>query len=255
MLKLSKYELRKNRNVLLFTIGGLLLLELYFLVCVLTKHEDNTMTATVLLIVYAIACFFVVLVMAIANYSRELSAKTSYLVFLTPNTSLSIILSKLLTALLSGCALAALIGGLAVADAIVLQNTFPELSFYFSSFYNFINSFGFDLWGTLLNMLLSVVSFLLGFFSIVAIAYLSVTLSATFLQNHKAKGLISIAFFLIITYLYTKADTLLPGIYNQGPKTMGEVFISSIPALILTALVIVGCVFGCAKLLDKKVSL
>ena len=92
------------------------------------------------------------------------------------------------------------------------------------------------------------------FFSAVSVAYLSITLSATYLQNSRIKGLISVAVFLLATFVLNRLAGLLPLLYEQ-PRNMTESFLAVLPVTAFNLAVLVLCIFICGKLLDKKLSL
>ena len=100
----------------------------------------------------------------------------------------------------------------------------------------------------------AIVEFLIVFFMIMSIAYFSITLTATVLQNRKFKGIISVIVFIVLFVITVKIDGLLPVIY-ESPNTLLEELISVIPSAVYCILVLLGGMIGTAKLLEKKVSL
>ena len=111
MLKLMKYELRKNRTLLLTILGIIAALEAYFLISAritagytlrgvfsdaATRAEINLAVSMGLLAAASFGTALAIFVMGVAGYSRELNQKTSYLVFMTPNSTLAMVGSKLL---------------------------------------------------------------------------------------------------------------------------------------------------------------
>ena len=99
MFRLSKYELRKNRTALFVLLAGLAALQICFLIALRGKTQDYAIIWSTILVLYAVVCYFAVFIFAITNYYREINSKTSYLVFMTPVSALSIILSKMLSVL------------------------------------------------------------------------------------------------------------------------------------------------------------
>ena len=127
MLKLSKYEFRKNRNFLLVIGIVFALLEIYFLAGIFMKDSGNSARALVFLFICAVVCFFSVFILAISNYSKELNSKSSYLIFMTPNTSLNIIFSKMFTILIIGLVSMTIICVTGYIDWKLLCQTFPDV--------------------------------------------------------------------------------------------------------------------------------
>ena len=109
MLKLTKYEFRKNRTIFIIFAIGLILLQIYFMVSTYSGDDEHTIISSMMLFMYSMVCYFSVFMLAISSYSKELNSKSSYLIFMTPNSALKIILSKMLTILIIGLILLVLI--------------------------------------------------------------------------------------------------------------------------------------------------
>lgn len=124
MFRLSKYELRKNRTALFVLLAGLAALQICFLIALRGKTQDYAIIWSTILVLYAVVCYFAVFIFAITNYYREINSKTSYLVFMTPVSALSIILSKMLTVLVLGVILAAALGALGWLDFSLFLNQY-----------------------------------------------------------------------------------------------------------------------------------
>ena len=254
MLKLMKYEFRKNRNVLLVIGGGLLLLQLYYMFGCFTKDSGHITAAGVMLVLWSMVCFFTVFILAVSNYSKELNSKSSYLIFMTPNTSFAILFSKMLSILLMGVAIAVIFGFLTVLDLNLLHMAMPEVEDFMTLLNQFLEGMNIHIGAALLSTLSWILMFLVDFFSIVSVAYLAITLSATFLQNSRLKAPISVAVFLVITYLINRIANLLPLLY-PNPQTILESFLAVLPITLFNLAVLAACVFISGKLLDQKVSL
>jgi hypothetical protein len=256
MLKLSKYEFRKNRNVLIIIAVGLILLEAYFLFSCLLKKSNNTiLLASLLLYIYAMVCFFMVFVLAISNYSKELSSKSSYLIFMTPNPALNIIVSKMFTILIIGIVTAAIFFGIVCLDFHVLSMTYSNISEFKNVIKLFATMSNIDLAQLALTVLSYILEFLISFFATVTLVYLAITLSATLFQNHRLKGVISTILFFIMTFIVNKITGLLPVIYSNSDLTITQTLINLVPPTLFNLVIMIGCMFGCAALLEKKVSL
>ena len=220
MLNLIKYEFRKNRMVLMIIGGGLLLLQLFYMFQIFTYKEEEEFWLPMsisFLSIYALVCFFTIFILAVSNYDKELKSKSSYLIFMTPNSSYTIIFSKMM-----------------------LRYILESLEIPVDKI--------------LLGALSALMIFLVYFFAIVSVVYLSITLSATFLQNSKLKGILSVALFLALTYGMGRVENLLPRLY-QTPENALQAILSVLPAALFNLVVMVICIFVCGKLLEKKVSL
>ena len=86
----------------------------------LTENLNYTSLFGGLLIIAASVSYFIVFIFGVITYYRELSSKSSYLIFMTPNSSLSIITSKLLYTLIIGIGISAIFIGFGVLDIFMM---------------------------------------------------------------------------------------------------------------------------------------
>ena len=239
MLKLTKYELRKNLLGIGIVAGIIFVLQALFIFFCLTENLNYTSLFGGLLIIAASVSYFIVFIFGVVTYYRELSSKSSYLIFMTPNSSLSIITSKLLYTLIIGIGISAIFIGFGVLDIFMMAGVFGDLADALKNFS---------------EMLAGIISFLIAFFFLISLAYFAITLSSTALQNNKIKGFISVILFCVLAYATIKISSLLPELY-KNPDSLSQALMSSLPATIFQLLMVVACTFGSAVLLDKKVSL
>lgn len=239
----------------MIVIGVLfLLLEMYFLISTFMENSENSAKSAAFLFTYSMVCFFAVFILAIVNYSKELNSKSSYLIFMTPNTSLSIILSKMFTILIIGLVSMAVILVFGYLDWKLLYNTYPDLKFLSDSINSVIIITGVNSNNFIFAVIAYLAEFVISFFSTVTLAYFAITLSATLLQNNRFKGIVSFALFFGFSYLIGLISGHLP-LLIESPETLWDVFVSLIPATLFDLCIMCLCVFGCSALLDKKVSL
>lgn len=109
MLKLIKYELRKNRTVLLVLLAIVAAIELYFLGSLLAQSDSDIIASLSLMFFAFFALSAAVFILGVSAYSGELKRKSSYLIFMTPHSTLAIVVSKLLFTLVIGVLFAALV--------------------------------------------------------------------------------------------------------------------------------------------------
>ena len=277
MLKLIKYELRKNRALLLVILGVIIALEGYFLVSAhmtgslkealsqrwtqeafdaSNKAEGNLVASMALLVVASFGTALAVFIMGVAGYSRELNQKSSYLIFMTPKSTISIIGSKLLFTLLTGVVFATLLVCLAAVDFPMMLNSLGE---EWEGYYNLLDWFMAENDMSLAGILLTVVFYVgvvfLSIVSTVSIAYLAITLSATFMRGKKGHALVSILLFIALvtansrlsnfflnnrTYEFEKAVDLLGALWPQILQDVGVIAVS---------------LFACAWMLKRRVDL
>ena len=128
MLKLTKYELRKNLLGIGIVAGIICVLQALFMFFCLTENLNYTSLFGGLLIIAASVSYFIVFIFGVVTYYRELSSKSSYLIFMTPNSSLSIITSKLLYTLIIGIGISAIFIGFGVLDIFMMAGVFGDLA-------------------------------------------------------------------------------------------------------------------------------
>lgn len=254
MLKLTKYEFIKARVSLAIVALLFIIFEGYFIYGILADKDDHTAIAITILTLYSLICFFIVFTMAINNYSKELASKSSYLIFMTPNSTLKIVLSKMLSTLLIGATIVFVITVLATIDISIMFDKFSSLNNWTKLFENILENMGINTTLLIPTVIGYIIEFLINFFSIVTMIYLAITLSSTLLQNSRFKGFLSFGLVVLFTYLMLKAEEYLPVLYDN-PANSAEIVLNLIPATIFELLIMIGCTIGCAKLLEKKVSL
>ena len=210
MLKLSKYELKKNIRALLLLLAGLAALEVWFLFSVNGNSEGALFGSITVLFLYALVCFFAVFLFAVTNYYREINSKTSYLVFMTPVSPTGVIISKMLTVLIIGLVLGGILIALGIWDITLLAKSLDELDSLKEMFDQFFSLFGTMISSYVINIVISIVIFLLAFFSQVAMVYFAITLVCTLLQNSRFRFVLSIVLYLLMSAGRQKLQNLLP---------------------------------------------
>ncbi len=254
MFKLVKYEFRKNLYSILVFMGILLGLEVYFLANYFMKNEDGVVIGATLLYLASMVCFFMVFAFGIVTYSKELSSKSSYLVFMTPNSALKIVASKYVYTFIFGTLIVLVLLGLGIMDINLMFTMFDEEVEFLELVIEWMDDMGISIAEMATELLAGVVEFLVLFFMIISMAYFAITLSATALQNKKGKGIISVLLFVGIFWLAVQIEGFIPSL-NENAEGFVELLIAELPCLIYYLLIVFGGMFGCAKLLEKKVSL
>ncbi|MBQ8639680.1 MAG: hypothetical protein IJ468_10980 [Lachnospiraceae bacterium] len=256
MLKLSKYEFRKNRNALLLLIAGLIFLQILYLLALNTKDDDYIFSAAGTLFLYALICYFSIFIFAVTNYYREINSRTSYLIFMTPVSPLRIVLSKMLTVLFLGIILAALLGVLGVWDIHLLASNYEEYTGMLDMINELLLEFGIKTDEIFSSILFTLLTFLLSFYSTIAVIYLCITLTATLLQNSRFKVIVSIVFFLLASEGRSKLEELIGNHYviRYGERFLDLLF-QAWPYTLLNLGVLLLSVTATTWLLKKKLSL
>lgn len=253
MLRLMKYEMRKNilGVVILFSI--IMGLESYFLISALAESGEHTVISAVILMLVTFVAYFCVFIFGITTYSKELKSKSGYMTFMTPISSFTVIGSKLLVTLLEGIFFAVLLVVLACIDMAVMEAQFPETKIFTDFVDMFVTAIGINTGEVLLGIFATILELLINFFAIVSMAYLAITLSSTAFQNRKFKGIISTIIFIVIMVIVSEVADLI--LNDADASNMFDLFVSMIPTFLYYIVVTVISIFTSGTLLEKKVSL
>ena len=208
MLKLVKYELRKNRTALLVLLAIAAALEAYFLISIAREASEDVYTAIALLTLLFACVSFAVFILGVSSYSGELKRKSSYLIFMTPNSALAVIISKLLFTLVLAVLFSALALALLAVDMPIFLDVYGEWEGYYMLFEQLLLQQGVALGEIISGFLLTVAQLFLQILSYVGVAYLSITLSATILQSRKGRGLVSFLLFVGIVFVLSRISGL-----------------------------------------------
>ena len=87
MLKLIKYELRKDMTLYIVIFSILFALELYLGGSILCKSDANVAISMILFLLCGWAGIIFLMIMGVVSYARELNSKYSYMTFMTPNST------------------------------------------------------------------------------------------------------------------------------------------------------------------------
>lgn len=253
MLKLAKYEFRKNIiNVILLAVM-IVILEGYTLISMATKSERHIVISVSLLLLGIFVGIFMIFIMAIQSYSKELASKYSYLSFMTPNSTYKIIGSKLICTLLVAL-IATIIGILFIMlDYNVFVAQYPDIIETTDTIQDMMNTFGYSVSNALMSIAVFLIQLWIGIFTAICIAYFAITLTATALANKKFRGIISLILFFVITFALNKLCSYLPSV-DIGTGVINDILLP-LPTYIVNVIFMIAAFIGSGLLLDKKVSL
>lgn len=252
MLKLMKYEFRKqafSKIVILLLVG---LIELLFFFGIIADKEDVIGTSMGILLLFTFGALFYMAFESIITFSNDLKQKCSYMLFLTPHTSYSIVGAKVLAA-----AIQIVLAGIAFflvyfLDLAVLVGKYDQIETLKEIINQFLQEV-FSLNIQLKDIVAVVAVIITGWISTITVAFFSITLSTTFLANFKLKGLVSFLIFIALNYLFGVIVNMSLGnvfdINNLHNLTMFYI-LQSLFMLCFTVITYVGT----SWMLEKKVS-
>lgn len=250
MLKLMKYEFKKQAFSKYVILALVALIELVFFFGVITDKENVIAVALGILWLFTFGAIFYIAFESIITFSNDLKQKSSYMLFLTPKTPYSIVGAKVISA-----ALQVVLAGLAffllfALDGSILLARYNKLGEIKELVVGFVNQFlqlNLDVY---LFISLAVV-LISSWIATITTAFFSITLSTTFLANSKLKGVVSFGIFILLNILiYYIANKTM--VFDNGSLAdLTKInFISTIYNVVFTILTY----FGTAWMLDKKVS-
>lgn len=279
MLKLMKYELRKNRALLLSVLGIIAALEIFFLICLpsvshyravlnsstwtpemsdaASRAEARLFVSMSLLVAGSFGTALAIFIMGVSGYSRELNQKTSYLMFMTPRSTLAIVGSKLLFTLLTGIVFAAILMGLASLDfPMMLDSIGSQWRGYYNMLDWFMAENDLNLTSALLTIAFYVLLIFLSIIATVSIAFFAITLSATFMRGKKGHAIISVLLFVLLSWGSSRLTSLFitDNVYEALRNAVDMVRVLA-PQMIQDALIVLASLFACAWMLKKRVDL
>lgn len=275
MLKLLKYEFRKAQSAFLTLLGLTAALELYFLYALYQRKEDHMAISMVLLVLCAYAVAIFVFVRGVTSYSGELKSKSSYLIFLTPNSTLKIMGSKYLYTFVNGLFFAALFAVLAGFDFLLGLQRFGEYEDFLEGMQALLRMNGVYVDQILYGVLFIVAYAFLSILSTIAVAYFAITIGHTLFRDKKWRWVPSLVLFFALVWAINWICGQFPSAWDElvmidptRSATSTEVTVQVtadafqkviIPSLLPTAgvsvVTIVASLFGCSALLEHKVSL
>ena len=280
MLKLVKYEFRKAQSAFLTLLGLTAALEIYYLASLRLEEESHMVISMMLLMLCAYAVAIFVFVRGVTSYSGELKNRSSYLIFLTPNSTLKIVASKFLYTFVNGLLFAMLFAVLAGADFLLAMQHFNEYENFLYGLKTMLNLYGVYVDQILYGVLFVLAYAFLSILSTIAVAYFSITIGHTLFRDKKWRWLPSLVLFAALTWGINYLCSRVPSAFDQlvmidaqlqsvsleaadmqagmqvAADTLHDVVIPSLlPTAGVSLGVILASLFGCAALLERKVSL
>jgi len=253
MLKLMKYELRRNRTILLILYIAIAFLEGFALFSLINKSEVNTLRSFLFLYMGAILGIVLIFIMAIMSYSKELGSKYSYMSFMTPTSTFKIIGSKLLTTFLVAAVTTIIAVLLVILDYNILINQFTEVKNIQQEIIMLLTMRGIDMQNITISIFVVLLLLWVSIFTSICFAYFAITLSATVFANKSYRGVISFVIFVVITLIINKISGYLPSL-DIGTGALNKLMTPGLTYL-LNIFAMFVAFFGSGILLDKRVSL
>lgn len=277
MLKLLKYEFRKSWIMLLILLSVTVALEGYFLASLYFLFEDspwNLIISIMLLMLGLVAVSPVIQFTGIFAYAGELRRRTSYLIYMTPNSTRKIIASKFLFVFITAAVFFLLYALLGVLDVMLMTSYLMEFNDFIELMNEVLTAIGVYVDQVLIAVVLSIIYLFADLLALVGIGYTAVTLSHTWFRDKKWRWIMAVVFYIgmsqiigFISDLFPMAYTFIKiydapavqNIYNAyGMQTtlgFSDLLVYTIPPCLVSIATVILSFFGCSWMLDKKVSL
>ncbi len=255
MFNLIKYEFKKNRMGLIIMALIFLALEGLFLYGYIADEENVLAAGVGFLVMYVMVAFFYVMFIGISNYEKDLTHKSGYLVYMTPNSSLKIIFSKFLYVLIVGALVCVIMGGTGIMDLMLFADWANEEFRIIDILRGLADGLGVDFDGVLLVVLMEVIAFVIDFFSILAITYFAVTLSVTVLNNSKLRTVVSVVLTLVLLFAVSWINNKYISPEMTYINSFKDAVMYLLPETIFNTVVVAIGVGASAYLTDKAISL
>jgi len=248
MLKLMKYEFKKQAMTKYVMLILMAIIEVIFLIGLVVKNNENLIAVPmVIMIMVTIVAIFFVSVESIFTFSNDLKTKASYMLFMTPHSSYTIIGAKLLvsfiTLFLTGMVLLLINTGNFVLLGAKMEG--------FAQVRDVIAMLLKEIWRIEINfydVFKFILLLLIGFAIFITTAFVSITISSTVLANKRFKGLVSFAVFIALNLVFTwiSNNILATDIWSNS------YFLISMG---INLIFLIATYLGTAWLLEKKISL
>lgn len=255
MLKLIKYEYRKDMIMYIIIFGLLFVLETYLAMSVLAESPTNVVISVLLYMLMGWAVIVAIMIMGVVSYARELGAKYSYMTFMTPNSTYKIVGAKYLTLLVTTVAATVLYGFFIYLDIKLILWKFDEVADVLEMIDDVLEIIvGKNIGNYVMGLAAIVIGLWMTVLLTVSFAYLAITLSNTVLANKRGKGWLAVGFFVAIRVAVQVITNYLPR-FDYGTDTILQIMAGSWLTYIFDVIFIVGTYFGVSELLKHKVSL
>ena len=246
MFKLLKYEARKTMFIKLALLAVTVIVEALFL----TGYAKNipTRQGACIIALGLIGLFGIVFmgIQSIIALHRDMNTRQSYMLFMTPNSTYSILGAKVLENTITTLIAGAFYVGLVFFDVKLVLNRDGDIGSILDFLTSFLESYSFDFELTFAGVASFAAYNLCSWVATVTTAYLADVIASSLLNGKKGGGLISALLFFALTRAIFRVVELLPG--SSTPNTNN--YIQCAYNLIIAAL----CYIGTAKLMDKYLS-
>lgn len=247
MLKLMKYEFKKQAWSKAIILCLAAILQVIFLIGIFTSNENIQGFGFGFLMALAFGGIAYVGFECVDTFSKDLKTKCSYMLFLTPHTSYSIIGAKIVTSAIQVLVTGFAFLGLFILNGLIMltkygswRRTVELVKEFFAQLFNVYVDIKF--------IILMVLMLLIGWLFLIVFAFFAITLSTTFLASKKFKGFVSFVIFIVIAWI---ASFIQDKLFGNMYFTDLFMWCNILYLVVITVIAYIGTAF----MLEKKVSL
>lgn len=239
MIKLMKYEFRKTLFVKLIVLGAMALAEIAFLVG-LWGDKERTLSLSILLLTFiALGGIMIIGLASVVILHRDVSTRQSYMLFMTPNSSTTILGAKLLENGLSIVMAGACFFALGALDITLLFAKMGQLEDLWQMIMSFLHSINQEITLDLPVMLSLMISILGNWISTVTAMYLGVVVANAMLNGKRFSGFLSFIIIVIllwaVSWIQMQAADIKASIQTVFLIDAGIALLASLVMYIVTA--------------------
>lgn len=252
MLKLMKYEFRKQMFSKIIMLVLAMILEVFFINRVLTNNASGSAAGVIGLAMLAMLSLGVVAIECIVTYNRDMKTKQGYMLFMMPVSTFEILGAKLLATFAQLAAVGIFFAALGAIDVMFLvthTKGFEEALEYMKQI---ISEFG--IYITTENVLLWFGHMLFMYFVMIMISFVVITLINAVFSNLRGKIIIASVIEFGVYWLFFKVIAVTYDKVLANNAAVGNIAGN----LIFMA---VELIFGCAAyaasawMLNKKINI
>lgn len=200
MLKHMKYELKKSFFSKIVILIVTAIAETAFLIGVFSKHSTPLAWGITGLSMCAVISVFYIGIESLITFYRELNTKQSYMLFMTPCSSYTILGAKVIQNALAIFVAGLFFGLLACLDVVIATVYLDGLQQLIKIVQETLHQIGIVVNIHTRDIALAVALILVSWLFMIVVGYLAIILSATLLSGKKGSGLASLVIYFAINF-------------------------------------------------------
>lgn len=246
MLKLLKYEFRKNRTILLILFAITLLAQGALVFGIATDRNTLLEISIGILFVLAFAGVICMGIHSITTLHHDMNTRQSYMLFMTPHSAYAILGAKVLECCLSLVFAGAFYFALGFLDVNLVMNHFGQLQELWDMIQSMVRLIGQEISFQPLEIAMFCFELIGSWFSVIVTAFLADIIASALLNGKKLGGLVS---FLLFIGLTIGISTVI----SELSIDLEFAMVYAVRGLVYTAFAVIMYIIS-ARIMDKYLS-